>query len=408
MHAPRHIVIVGAGMAGARAAATLRTEGFEGDVTLVGAETARPYDRVPLSKHYLRGEPGYHPLFINDEAFAAKNGIDERLGTTAMALDPASHQVELHSGERLHYSSLLLATGARARRLDVPGGNLDGVHVLRTVADADRLRTALLAGGQVVVVGAGFIGCEVAATARVMGAEVTLVGAGHLPMERALGTQMATFYAAVHHAHDVTSIVDARVTSLKGESRVRGVELSDGRVLAADTVVVGIGADPCVELAAASGIDVDNGILTDEYLATNVPDVYAAGDVANAFHPTLGRHLRLEHWSSALNQGPTAARNMLGAHVAYDRTPFFFSDQYDVWMEFTGYAGLGEELVVRGDPSGGETAEFIAFWLHDDRVVAGMNVNIKGVPKTIAALIESGRTVDRAALGDPDVDLADL
>lgn len=402
------VVIVGAGMAGTRAATSLRTEGFKGRIVLLGEEGVRPYDRVPLSKNYLRSEPGYHRLFVHDEGYYADHDIELRLETRAVSIDARSGEVVLESGERLAYDRLLLATGADPRHLHVPGSDLDGVHYLRRMTDADRLQGALRAAERVVVVGAGFMGCEVAASARQMDTEVALVGAGQLPMERALGPETARFYRDVHAGHGVELHLGVGVEAFRGRSTVEEVVLTDGQVLAADAVVVGIGVQPRVELARSASIALANGIVTDEHLATNVPDIFAAGDVADAWHPILRRHLRLEHWSAALNQGPAAARSMLGMPTSYDRVPFFFTDQYDVWMEFTGYATEGADLLVRGDPGAGETAEFIVFWLREEKLVAGMNVNIKDVRDTMAALVRADQRLDRKALTDPNVDLASL
>lgn len=401
----RTFVIIGAGLTGARAADTLRAEGFTGRVVLLGEEPVRPYDRVPLSKQYLRSQPGGHQLFVHDQDYYAEHDIELRLDTRATSIDVTGQQVVLESGELLGYNRLLLATGSELRKLDLPGSDLPGVHYLRRMSDADSLRDAIATAKRIVVVGAGFIGCEVAASAREMGIEVALVGLADLPMERALGPETAAFYRDVHAAHGVELHLGVEVTAFRGGSAVEEVVLSDGQVLAADAVIVGIGVQPRVELASSAGITVDNGIATDEHLATNVPGIFAAGDVANALHPFLGSRLRLEHWSSALEQGPVAARNMLGITTVYDRVPFFFTDQYDVWMEYTGYAADGADVVFRGDPAAGE---YIAFWLREGKLVAGMNVNIKGVPDTIAALVASGRTLDPAALADPDVDLASL
>lgn len=407
MSEPRSVVIVGAAMAGARAAEELRVQGFSGRVVLLGEEDHPPYDRVPLSKHFLRSEPGFHRLFIHEEGYYDAHDIELRLGARAVAIDVADRQLELESGERMGYDRLLLATGSRASRLRVPGADLEGVHHLRGLADAERLRSALEGAGRVVVIGAGFLGSEVAATARQLGVAVALVGRG-LPMERALGTRVATFYRDVHLAHGVELHLGSAVQALRGGRRVEEVVLTDGTTLEADVVVAGIGAKPRVELAEASGIAVHGGIVADEHLATSAPGVHAAGDVAAAWHPVLGGPLRLEHWSAARNQGPTAARNMLGAAEAYDRVPFFFTDQYDVWMEYTGYSCDGADLVLRGDPSTGETAQFVAFWLRGGRLVAGMNVNLKGLPDVIAGLVASGRSLDPDALADPDVDLTTL
>lgn len=401
----RSFVIVGSGLAGARAAAALRAEGFDGRVVLLGEEGVRPYDRVPLSKQYLRSEPGGHRLFFRSADYYAEHDIELRLDTRAESIDVEGRHVVLESGEHLGYDRLLLATGTELRQLRLPGCDLPGVYYLRRMTDADRLRDAITEARRIVVVGAGFIGCEVAASARQMGTEVAVVDVAQLPMEHALGPDTARFYRDVHADHGVEWHLGVGIEAFRGGSRVEEVLLADGQVLAADAVVVGVGVQPRVELARTAGLAMDNGIVTDEYLATTVPGIFAAGDVANAWHPFLGKRLRLEHWASAWEQGPVAARNMLGMRAVYDRVPFFFTDQYDVWMEYTGYAADGAEPVYRGDPAGGE---FIAFWLRDGKLVAGMNVNIKNVPDTITALIAADRRLDPAALADPDVELASL
>ncbi len=401
----RSFVIIGAGMAGVRAADTLRAKGFAGRVVLLGEEPVRPYDRVPLSKQYLRSESGGHRLFVHNEDYYGQHDIELRLDTRAASIDVARQQVVLESGEQINYDRLLLATGSELRKLDIPGSELPGVHYLRRMTDADHLRDAITASKRIVVVGAGFIGCEVAASARQMGIDVALVSLADLPMKRALGPETAQFYRNLHADHGVEMHLGVGVRAFNGGSTVQEVVLTNGKVLAADVVLVGIGVQPRVELARSAGITLENGIATDEHLATNVPGIFAAGDVANARHPFLGGRLRLEHWSSAHGQGPVAARNMLGITTVYDRVPFFFTDQYDVWMEYTGYAADGADVVFRGDPAAGE---FIAFWLRDGKLVAGMNVNIKGVPDTIAALVASRQTLDPTALVDPDVDLASL
>ncbi len=405
MGGSRSFVIVGASLAGAKAAETLRAEGFDGRILLIGAEPVRPYERPPLSKHYLQGLEGGHHLFVHDEGYYDAHGIELRLSTRVTSLSTADREVELDSGERIGYDALLLSTGARARRLRLPGSELEGIHYLRSLADAERLRKVLRDGGRIVVVGAGWIGCEIAATAREMGADVAMVGNTSQPLERVLGAELGAFFRDVHAAHGVELHLGVGVEGFRGADRAEEVLLADGTVLAADAVVAGVGATPRVELADAAGLEIDNGVVTDEHLATGVAGVFAAGDVANAWHPRLGRRLRLEHWSSALNQGPAAARNMLGANVVYDRVPFFFSDQYEVGMEYSGHATDWDRIVYRGDPADGK---FIAFWLRDGRLLAGMNVDIWDVREAIAAIVASGRPVDPSALADPDVDLATL
>jgi 3-phenylpropionate/trans-cinnamate dioxygenase ferredoxin reductase component len=328
---PPTFAVAGAGLAGAKAAQTLREEGFDGRVVLVGAEPERPYERPPLSKEYLRREAERDAVFVHGASFYADNEIELRLGESVIDIDPDHRELALESGERLTFDALLLATGAEPRRLSIPGSDLDGIHYLRTLADSDALRERLDSGGKLVVVGAG-------------------------------------------------------------------------RTIDCAAVVVGVGATPRTQLAAAAGLAVENGILVDGRLQTGVPGIFAAGDVANHLHPRLGR-TRVEHWDNALHQGPAAARGMLGATDAYERLPYFFSDQYDVGMEYSGHATSWDRVVFRGDPA---TREFVAFWLAGGRVLAGMNVNVWDVAEQIQALIRSGEPVDERRLADPDVPLTDL
>jgi 3-phenylpropionate/trans-cinnamate dioxygenase ferredoxin reductase subunit len=401
----RVIVIVGASLAGAKAAETLRTEGFTGRVVLIGAEPVRPYERPPLSKDYLRGEAGPDVAFVHDEGFYDDHDIELRLETVVRGLDLTAHELVLDSGERLGYHTVLLTTGAAPRRLTVPGVELDGLHYLRTMADSDRLRAAITAANRVVVIGAGWIGCEVAASARQMGTAVAMVDIVDLPLERVLGPELGQFYRDVHADHGVELHLGTGVSELRGSGQVEEVVLADGIVLPADVVVAGVGVMPRTELADAAGLTIDNGVVTDEWLATSAPNVFAAGDVANAWHPILQRHVRLEHWSSALNQGPAAARNMLGIKTPYERIPYFFSDQYEIGMEYSGLATEWDRVVFRGDPA---SREFMAFWLKEGRLAAGMNVNVWDVADQVADLVASKRTVDPQALADPAVDLASL
>ncbi len=401
----RRFVILGASLAGAKAAETLRAEGFDGDVVLVGEEPVRPYERPPLSKGYLRGEEGPEKIYVHGEDYYDEHGIDLRLSTSARGIDPSARTVELDSGERLPYDALLLTVGARPRRLEVPGADLDGVHYLRSVAQSDLLREAIPAAGRVAVIGAGWIGSEVAASARQMGADVALVEMSEVPLERVLGRDIGAFYRDVHVDHGVEMHMGTGIARLTGNKAVQAVELSDGQVLEADLVVVGVGVAPRTELAEAAGLELDNGVVTDQFLATSSPGIYAAGDLAAAWHPVLETRIRLEHWSSALNQGPAAARNMLGQETPYERIPYFFSDQYEIGMEYSGLARDWDEIVLRGDPA---EREFVAFWLKDGLVQAGMNVNVWDVADDIAKLVASGRRVDTVRLADPEVALATL
>jgi len=393
-------VIVGASLCGAKAAETLREEGFDGRVLLLGAEAERPYERPALSKDYLRGESDREKLYVHPPGFYEEREIELRTGATVEALDPARAEVMLARGERIRYDRLLLATGAEPRRLAVPGAELDGIHYLRTVEDSDALRERLAGAERVVIVGAGWIGCEVAASARQLGREVTVVAPERQPLQAVLGAELGAFYRAVHEELGVRFELGDVVEAFEGSDRVSGVRTRGGSRIAGDLVVVGVGAAPRVGLAEAAHLVVANGIVVDERLHTSAPGVLAAGDVASAFHPFFGRRLRVEHWANAREQGAVAARNMLGAGVSYDRIPYFFSDQYDVGMEYAGYAPEWDEVVVRGDPA---SRELIAFWLHDGRVVAAMNVNVWDVNEELQELIRSRRPIDAARLRDPEV-----
>jgi 3-phenylpropionate/trans-cinnamate dioxygenase ferredoxin reductase subunit len=405
MTADRTFVIAGAGLAGAKAAETLREEGFDGRLVLIGAEAERPYERPPLSKDYLRGESGRDGIYVHDERFYAEQEIELRLGRTALRIETAATTVELDDGERLAYDRLLLTTGAEPRRLAVPGSDLDGVLYLRSVEDSDALRARLDRGGAVVVVGAGWIGAEVAASARQRGLEVTVVDPSSVPLERVLGTEVGAIYRDIHADHGVRMLLGSGVEALEGGTSVERVRTTDGRTLACDLVVVGVGVQPRTRLALEAGLAVENGILVDEHLQTSVPGVFAAGDVANALHPLYGERVRVEHWANALHQGPVAARAMLGGSDAYDAVPYFFSDQYDVGMEYAGYARRWDRVVFRGDPA---TREFIAFWVDGDRVVAGMNVGVWDVTEPIQRLIRQRVAVDDRRLAAADVPLEDL
>jgi 3-phenylpropionate/trans-cinnamate dioxygenase ferredoxin reductase subunit len=400
-------LIVGGGLAGARAAQTLREEGFSGRIQLVGAEADRPYERPPLSKGYLTGADERDSVYVHEPDWYAEQEVELWLGSPAVGLDPAGHQLRLGTGERLGYDKLLLASGSSARRL--PGTDLEGVHYLRDLQDADRLRAAMTAGGrQVVVVGAGWIGMEAAAAARGHGNDVTVVAPQPVPLRAALGDELGEMFADLHREHGVTLRLGTGVREFtSSDGAVTGLVTDAGDVLSADLVVVGVGARPNARLAADAGLTVDNGIVTDAALVTSHPDVYAAGDVASSFHPLLGRHLRVEHWANALHGGPAAARSMLGRQVSHDRVPYFFTDQYELGMEFSGYVEPGgyDRVVYRGDRPG---RTFIAFWLSAGRVVAGMNVDIWNVTTPIQELVRAGKPVDPEQLADEDVPLEKL
>lgn len=398
-------VIVGASLAGATAADSLRELGFDGRIVLIGDEKELPYERPPLSKGYLAGREERAKIYVHDEGWYVEHSVDLLLGRRVTRLERAAHQLELEGGERIRYTKLLLATGASARRLGVPGADLDGVHYLRRVGDSDRLRAAIAAGGRIIVVGGGWIGLEVAAAAREAGVEVTVIEPQSAPLLAAMGDEMGAFFAGLHRRHGVDLQLGLAVTGFEGTTRVTGVRTNDGRVFAADAVVIGIGAIPNVELAASAGLDCADGIVVDESLRTDDADIVAAGDVARAFHPFYGTHLRSEHWANALHGAPVAARSMLGQQATYDRLPYFYTDQYDVGMEFCGRIGSEgyDQLVTRGDVEG---AAFQAFWLTAGRVVAGMHVNLwdDGIAP-IEELIRGTAKADPERVADPTVPL---
>ena len=405
--AQQTFLIAGGGLAGAKAAQTLREEGFSGRIQLVGSESERPYERPPLSKGYLTGTAQRDSVFVHPADWYEQHAVELHLGSPAVDLDPAGHQVTLRTGERLGYDKLLLATGSSARRLT--GTDLDGLYYLRDVQDADHLRAALtVSGRRVAVIGGGWIGMETAAAARGHGNEVTVVDPQPVPLRAALGDELGGMFAELHRDHGVTVRLRTRVAKLtSSDGAVTGLVTDAGETLSADVVVVGVGAQPNVQLAADAGLSVDNGIVVDQALRSSHPDVYAAGDVANSYHPLLRRHLRVEHWANALHGGPAAARSMLGQNVTYDRVPYFYTDQYDLGMEYSGHVDPGgyDQLVYRGDRPG---RTFIAFWLSAGRVLAGMNVNVWDVTTAIQDLIRAGEPVDPDELSDPDIPLEKL
>jgi 3-phenylpropionate/trans-cinnamate dioxygenase ferredoxin reductase component len=407
------VVLVGAGLCAALAAQTLREEGFAGRVVLVGAEPHRPYERPPLSKGYLQGGTEREEVFVHPEGWYREHDVELRTGVEVTAVDRERRQVELAGGDRLGYDQLLLATGAEPRRLDVEGADLDGVLLLRRLEDSDAIREAFArlvaaGGGRVAIVGGGWIGLETAAAARGAGLEVTVLEQDRLPLLRVLGPQMAQVFADLHRQHGVDLRCGVTVAALAGtQGRVSGVRLRDGRVLSADLVLVGVGVVPRTALAEAAGLEVRGGVVVDAHLRSSDPRILAAGDVANAYSRPLGRHLRVEHWANARRQGAVAARSILGQDVVDEQPPYFFTDQYDLGMEYTGYVGTEgyERVVVRGRIG---SREFVAFWVTGGRVLAGMNVNVWDVADQIERLVLSGATVDPHRLADPSVPLEEL
>ncbi|MEU0398953.1 FAD-dependent oxidoreductase [Streptomyces sp. NPDC006197] len=415
--ADQTFVIVGGGLAGAKAAETLRAEGYNGRVILIGDERDHPYERPPLSKGYLTGAKERDSVFVHEAAWYAANDIELHLGQSVTAVDREARTVRLGDGTVIRYDKLLLATGAEPRRLDVPGTELAGVHHLRRLAHADRLRQVLAGlgrdNGHLVIAGGGWIGLEVAAAARGYGAEVTVIELDPTPLHRVLGPELGQLFADLHTDHGVRFRFGVRLTEIVGQDgMVLAVRTDDGEEHPAHAVLAAIGAAPRTALAENAGLALvdradGGGIAVDESLRTSDPDIYAAGDVAAAHHPLLHTRLRVEHWANALNGGPAAARAMLGQRVSYDRVPYFFSDQYDLGMEYSGWAppGTYDQVVVRGDTG---KREFIAFWLKEGRVLAGMNVNVWDVTGPVQDLIRARTAVDPEALADASVPLESL
>jgi 3-phenylpropionate/trans-cinnamate dioxygenase ferredoxin reductase component len=398
-------VIVGASLAGAKAAQGLREGGFDGRIVLIGEEPVLPYARPELSKGYLLGGKTMADVLVHPAGFYAEHDIEVRTAAAVTGIDRAASQVEIWDGESLAYDQLLLATGASPRALDVPGADLPGVVSLRTVADADVLRERIGQAGRVVVVGAGWIGCEVAACARTLGAQVTMLTPDPFPLVRVLGPEVGAVFADLHTEHGVDLRLGTGVEEVVGTDRATGVRTTDGETIAGDLIVIGVGAVPRDELARQAGLAVDNGIMVDEFLTTSDPRILAAGDVANAWHPLLGARLRVEHWDNAIKQGQAAAATMLGTPTAFTQLPFFYSDQYDFGMEYRGHATTWDQVVFRGDPG---SREFLAFWLHQGRVLAAMNANIWDQGDALDTLLQSRATPSPEHLADPTVDLADL
>lgn len=407
------IVIVGGGLAGARAAEGAREGGFDGRLVLIGAETALPYIRPPLSKEFLVGKSELGTFDVHPAEWYVDQRVELLLGRRALQLDPAAHTIGLDGGDGpddgMRYDRLLLATGASPRAFRGPGADLAGVHLLRAVGDSVELRDAISAGGRrVVIIGAGWIGLEVASAARGYGNEVTVLGRETVPLNTAIGDDAGSVFAELHRDHGVDLRMSTAVSGIVGEGgRVTGVQLDDGEVVPADVVVIGIGAIPETGLAEAAGLEVDDGVSTDAAFRTSAEDVYAVGDVANVFHPVLGRPIRIEHWANAENAGKAAGRSLAGQHVEYDEIPYFYTDQYDLGMEYSGYGVLaaGVDPLFRGNR---DAREFIAFWLAEGRVVAGMNVNVWDVNETVQQLIRSRAVIDPARLVDPAAPLDEL
>lgn len=398
-------VIVGAGLAGATAAITLREEGAKGPVILIGAETAPPYERPPLSKTYLRGEVPFDQALVRPAAFYAEHGIETMLGTRAIRIDSSARVVELEDHRLVPFDTLLIATGGRNRRISIPGGDLEGIYGLRTMQDADRIRKEMIAGRRALVVGMGFIGSEVAASLRQKGLDVVAIDPSKTPIFRVLGEAVGQAIADLHHAHGVRTIFEDTVAAFDGTGRVTSVVTTEGRRVACDVVVVGIGIEAEVELLDGSGIHVDNGVVVDQYCRTNVDGIYAAGDVANHYHPLFDRRIRVEHWHNAIKQSRIAARNMLGQRVAYDEVPWFWSDQYEATLQYAGFHTTWQQLVVRGQLDSGS---FLACYVNNGRIDAVVGLNRAKDVRRLMPIIKARRAVNLEQLRDDNVDVRSL
>jgi 3-phenylpropionate/trans-cinnamate dioxygenase ferredoxin reductase subunit len=398
----QRFVVVGGGLAGARAVETLRDEGFKGSLVLVSAETHLPYERPPLSKAVLAGRDDVSVAILHDRNWYAERDVDLRLNATATGLDTAGQTLSFDDGSQIGYDALLLATGSSARRLPIAGAGLEGVHYLRTIDDSLALLERFRSQPRLVIVGAGWIGLETASGAREHGAEVTVIETAAQPLQMVVGEQIGSVFANLHRDHGVELLLSNGVASFEGSGRLSAVVLSDGRRLPADLVVVGVGAQPNLELAQTAGLDVDRGVVTDAALRTSDPHVFAAGDIVQWPHPTLGEQIRVEHWANANDSGVAAAKSMLGQDVAYDALPFFFSDQYDVGLEYVGHVApdVSADVVVRGDPA---TREFMAFWLRDGRLLAAMHMNMWDSLEPVQPLIAGQQKLDAERLADPSI-----
>jgi 3-phenylpropionate/trans-cinnamate dioxygenase ferredoxin reductase component len=402
---PRSIVVVGGGLAAGKAVSVLREQGFDGDLSVLCAEPHPPYERPPLSKGSLAGDEPIDGAFVQPEAWYGEHHVDLRPGTEAAALDLDGHTVSA-GGRETRYDRLLLATGSRVRHLQLADDSGAPVAYLRTIEDSERIKSVLEPGRTVAVVGGGWIGLEVAAAARTRGADVVVLEALEKPLLRVLGDEVADVFVGLHRSHGVDLRTGVSVSGMQARGERGVVHLADGGSVEADLVVVGVGIAPETALAESAGLRVDNGVVVDERLRSSHPDVFAAGDVANAFHPTLGRHLRVEHWDNALEQGATAARNLLGADESYDHLPYFFTDQYDLGMEYVGNVGPDgyDEVVLRGDVEG---RVFTAFWLRGGTVVAGMQANDWDAMDHVRRVVAAGR-VDLSTLRDSNVALEEV
>ena len=402
---PDPFVIVGASLAGANAAATLRQEGYDGEVILIGEEERLPYERPPLSKKYLRGEATFETMLVRPTEFYEENRIQTLLGARVTSVAPSDRVVELETGRRIPYQKVLIATGGRNRRLPLPGLDLAGVYDLRTIGDADDIRAEIGAGRKAAVVGMGFIGSEVVAALRQKDVDVVVIDPDRTPLARVLGETVGDVMARVHRDHGVEMIFEDAVVAFEGSRRVEHVLTKAGRRISCDFAVVGVGIEPTVDLVAQTGINTENGILVDEWCRTSMDEVYAAGDVANHYHPVFKRRMRVEHWQNAIKQGSAAARNMLDRARPYDEVHWFWSDQYDVNLQYAGAHAAWDRLVVRGSLG---DRRFLAFYLKDGLIEAVVALNRGRDLRRSMPLIKARMVVDPAQLQDEGIDLRTL
>ncbi len=401
----RRIVIVGAGHAGGVAAATLRQASFPGAITLIGTESHPPHERPPLSKELLAGAIPVEKTYLRPAAFYAENRIEFRPGETATAIDRKTQRVTLASGGTVPYDALLLTTGARARRLTLPGAEHPRVLYLRDIADSLALREHLNPGVRIAVIGAGFIGLEAAAAARKRGGAVTVLEVQREPLQRVCPPEIGQFMAALHRRHGVDLRTAISITAIVEADGALALRAADGSTVAADIVLAGIGAQPNVELAQAAGLVVDNGVVTDEFGRTSDPHIFAAGDVTRHFNPLLGRNIRLEAWQNAQNQAIAVAKIMAGGDQPYAEVPWFWSDQYDVNLQIAGAPEHWGPLIWRGGPN---DKAFTVFAVNDSIPIAAITMNNGRDMRPARELITRRRPVDPTRLADITVKLQDL
>jgi 3-phenylpropionate/trans-cinnamate dioxygenase ferredoxin reductase subunit len=401
----QQFVIVGANLAGGIGAITLREEGYDGEIVLIGAESLPPYERPPLSKEYFQGKKPFEEALLKPDSFYVDHNIHTLFGVRATRIDPREKVVELEDGDRVPYHKVLITTGVRNRVLHIPGADLEGIYELRTLADADRIREESRRGRRAVLVGMGFIGSELAASLRYHGVEVTVVEFFKTPLFRVLGEQVGRVFETFHREQGVQMFFEESVAEFEGTHRVQRIVTSSGRRLECDFVVVGVGVEPVTDIVAGSGVKIENGIVVNEYCQTNVDGIYAAGDVANHFHPVFGRLVRVEHWQNAMHQGRAAALSMLGKREPYEDIHWFWSDQYDNNVQYAGFHSGWDVLVVRGSL---EQRNCVVFYMQEQRIAAAVAFNRGKDVQRVMPLIKERVQVDCAKLQDENVDLRSL